>query len=777
VRIGIISLIDWDFLEQRPQKFAHELAARGHSVYYVEPTPFSHWSPFFTLFHWFQSARTRSVAPGIFAFPGLMIAPRRDQASFLSLNRYFVPWMIRRLRTLRLDFIIVLAVEYAPVLIKLGVPFAYDHVDDTQFMEHVLTEEFVERMEALKARSEFNIYIHELEAARDPKGVFVCNGADPSQFFPIEAPKAFDAISLSNIAKWFDMDSVLESRKKILLVGPMDIGGGNNRERFFAASRPNLIWIPEVDKQVANMWFARAKVGLVLRKPEDPVSQYAMPIKILEYFLAGLPVVTYRNEGITRMYGDMVTYYARDGSDIPLDEAIEVAQTKQRDYRRFALDFNWTDIAGRLERRIWQVVDPKRAPPPTHRMVTEPLSKPESSPFLIPASAIKAPNKEAFPPPRSSLQIVYVGATDWGFIRQRPQQLALQFSRHHNVLYVCQRSPLAYILRRQPPPPQFLLVNDNLKVLHPRVLGLISRLHRYAPIRALNQRLIRRAVQPHLKDGRADVLWLGSPWDYGYHKLIEASVACYDCMDNWPAVRPTWNVAAIEEDLFRAVDIVFASSKGLHQKAKASAPQAFLIPNGADFDHFAQAITEPLPAPSSLGGIPRPRIGFYGAIGFWVDLELMQHVAQVRPHWSFVLLGPHLVPVSETDELRRLPNVYFLGPRDYTELPAYLQHVDLWWSPFRVSELTRDVDPVKVYEQLAAGKRVVVTRLPEMEKFLPLIELASGADEFLTKMEAALAQETDEDEVFARVRFASENTWEHRIGRIMEVMAAALERK
>jgi hypothetical protein len=83
-----------------------------------------------------------------------------------------------------------------------------------------------------------------------------------------------------------------------------------------------------------------------------------MPIKILEYFLAGLPVVTYRNEGIERMYGDMVTYYATDGSDLTLDDAIEAAKGKtDRDYRAFAARYEWSDIVALLEKRIQDAVE------------------------------------------------------------------------------------------------------------------------------------------------------------------------------------------------------------------------------------------------------------------------------------------------------------------------------------------------------------------------------------------------------------------------------------
>ena len=90
-----------------------------------------------------------------------------------------------------------------------------------------------------------------------------------------------------------------------------------------------------------------------------PVLRYAMPIKILEYFLAELPVVTYRNAGITEQYGDLVTYYAGDGSEpLDLDAAIEVAKTKRgaHDYRAFAGRYQWRDLVGELERHIVAVV-------------------------------------------------------------------------------------------------------------------------------------------------------------------------------------------------------------------------------------------------------------------------------------------------------------------------------------------------------------------------------------------------------------------------------------
>lgn len=363
-RIAIISLIEWDFLHQRPHKFAEELAARGHTIFYVEPTEFDvgRYAKIKALRPGVPSCLP--VAPNITVVRPVIYQPFRHYGKRLARNRWLAPLVASQLRRLGLDFLIVLAPEYAPVVEMLGLPFAYDHIDDTQFMDHVHTEHFVTAMDRLRRRSAFNIYIQEAAARRDPKGIFIANGVDSEQFHSLPLPKLFDAIVLSNIARWFDMDAVLGSQKQVLLVGPMDIDGGTNRERFFAAARPNLAWIPQVDKQVANLWLSRAEVGLVPFDYRHPVLSYAMPLKILEYFLADLPVVTYRNAGITEQYGDMVTYYASDGSEpLDLDAAIDVAKTKAGayDYRAFAERFRWRDLVGELERHILAVLGARRA--------------------------------------------------------------------------------------------------------------------------------------------------------------------------------------------------------------------------------------------------------------------------------------------------------------------------------------------------------------------------------------------------------------------------------
>jgi len=375
--------------------------------------------------------------------------------------------------------------------------------------------------------------------------------------------------------------------------------------------------------------------------------------------------------------------------------------------------------------------------------------------------------------PASPLQIVYIGLVDWDHIRERSQHLALELSRYHKVLYVWQASPVASLWYRLPLPPRYLVINENLRILRPWVLPF----HKYSPIMAINQRLMLRAIRSHLPPEEVDVLWLSHPWDYGYCQRLKAPLICYDCMDNIPLLWPAPNLTSLEERLLQRADLVFVTSRSLQRRALELAFQVILVPNAVEFSHFTRAATEPLPIPEDLAGIPRPRIGFYGTFGHWIDLELIEHLASACSHWSYVFIGLFEVPKSDLETLRRLCNVHFLGVRDYYDLPAYLQHIDVWWLPFCRNEMTIDVDPLKVYEYLAAGKPVVATRLPEIEKFAPFAELAEGEDEFKAKIEAFLNRADSEEHVQARIAFAAQNTWEERGRRIVEAIEMALRDK
>ena len=252
----------------------------------------------------------------------------------------------------------------------------------------------------------------------------------------------------------------------------------------------------------------------------------------------------------------------------------------------------------------------------------------------------------------------------------------------------------------------------------------------------------------------------------------------------FPDLLPTkgWRdqLAADEQELLHDADVVFCSAKGLCESRSAVARgRTVLLRNAVDLEHFLASEGEV--APEDVRTLPRPIVGYVGALAEWVDFELLREVALERPNWSLVLVGPAFDGEISGDStalnlVRDLPNVHMLGPRPYEQVPRYVHAFDVATIPFKVNGLTEDTNPIKLYEYLAAGVPVVSTRLPEVEQTLGA-RLATTPAEFVAEVEAAISDARNADQVAARVAVGRSNSWGERAERAWETIEGALADK
>jgi UDP-galactopyranose mutase len=121
------------------------------------------------------------------------------------------------------------------------------------------------------------------------------------------------------------------------------------------------------------------------------------------------------------------------------------------------------------------------------------------------------------------------------------------------------------------------------------------------------------------------------------------------------------------------------------------------------------------------------------------DTELLGKVAEMRPDWSFVMVGP-VVKIAPED-LPRRPNIHYLGGKTYAELPAYLSGWNVALMPFAMNESTQFISPTKTPEYLAGGKPVVSTPVRDVVRHygqMDGVEIAATAEEFVAACERAL---------------------------------------
>jgi glycosyltransferase involved in cell wall biosynthesis len=167
-----------------------------------------------------------------------------------------------------------------------------------------------------------------------------------------------------------------------------------------------------------------------------------------------------------------------------------------------------------------------------------------------------------------------------------------------------------------------------------------------------------------------------------------------------------------------------------------------------------------------------------GGINAKLDLALLGDVATRRPDWTVTLVGPlgYGLDAGEVARLRALPNVHLAGVVAPEQVPAVMAGCDVGLIPYKRNEQTRHVNPLKVYEYLAAGKPVVATPLPELGQFEPLVRLAGDVDGFIAAVEAALAEGDSPQAVTARQAVAAVNTWDVRVERMLALIGEALGR-
>jgi glycosyltransferase involved in cell wall biosynthesis len=192
---------------------------------------------------------------------------------------------------------------------------------------------------------------------------------------------------------------------------------------------------------------------------------------------------------------------------------------------------------------------------------------------------------------------------------------------------------------------------------------------------------------------------------------------------------------AAEARLIRRADLVITTSQALYESRRKLSHNVVLVTHGVDFEHFAQATRPDLAIPADIVHLPRPILGFWGLLQDWLDIPLLAALARTRPGWSIVLIGE---VATDLAALRGLPNVNLLGRRPYAQLPSYARGFDAGLIPFRVDELTRAVNPIKLREYLSAGLPVVSTPLPEVMRYGNLISIAADAEEFVKACEQAL---------------------------------------
>ncbi|NQV14949.1 glycosyltransferase [bacterium] len=214
-------------------------------------------------------------------------------------------------------------------------------------------------------------------------------------------------------------------------------------------------------------------------------------------------------------------------------------------------------------------------------------------------------------------------------------------------------------------------------------------------------------------------------------------------------------------------DLAFAVSPEIHNSIKAlGAKNIHQLGNGVDFEHFSHHQDKP----EALAGFTNPILGYAGAMD-WLDADLIRKICQAYPDHEIVLIGPEIRPgwYSTKMEFKHITNLHYLGKVAYAELPAFVQSFAVALIPFVVDELTRPLNPNKLYEYSAAGKAVVSMNYSStIDNLKGVLFVGNTHAEFIQQIGSALKHPEDP----ARQTLALKHSWDEIAGTMVQVLAA-----
>lgn len=222
-----------------------------------------------------------------------------------------------------------------------------------------------------------------------------------------------------------------------------------------------------------------------------------------------------------------------------------------------------------------------------------------------------------------------------------------------------------------------------------------------------------------------------------------------------------------EPSIMRKADAVAANSMYLKNYGAQFNNHAADVGQGCDVEAF---LRKPLNRPDDIQQISFPVIGYCGSLtATRLDIEILYFIASEKPEWNIVLVGPQ-DDTFRSSKLHALENIHFLGSKQESELPGYVHAFDVCINPQILNQMTIGNYPRKVDEYLAAGKPVVATETEAMIIFENQTYLCNNKEEYVEKINLALADSDNAEKRNARIALAKSHTWQASVKKIFSLI-------
>jgi glycosyltransferase involved in cell wall biosynthesis len=253
---------------------------------------------------------------------------------------------------------------------------------------------------------------------------------------------------------------------------------------------------------------------------------------------------------------------------------------------------------------------------------------------------------------------------------------------------------------------------------------------------------------------KPDLIYIDNPF---YHFIIDKyhnSKIIFRLTDKFSGFPGSnKNVEKIIGRIISESDLTIYCSESNKEFVDSYSPkESLFVPNGIDYSVYDETKKE---LPQEFVDIPEPRAIYVGATSEWLDVDLLLYCSKQLLNWNFIIVGPITKHIKK---LEHQDNIHILGTKKSEDVPLLLQNSQAGLIPFNVSEypdLIQGINPIKLYEYLGAGLKVVSTYWKEMERINSPASLCSNKEEFVE----AIKQNEKSEYKFEARSFAKKFDW------------------
>ncbi|MGI8495768.1 MAG: glycosyltransferase family 1 protein [Pyrinomonadaceae bacterium] len=367
-----------------------------------------------------------------------------------------------------------------------------------------------------------------------------------------------------------------------------------------------------------------------------------------------------------------------------------------------------------------------------------------------------------------SQDVICLSHLRWDFVYQRPQHLMSRFAANGRVFYF--EEP---IFTDGETHLEISERGENLFVCVPHI--------NHADGIEKGAYEIEREMLDELISGKKIknfIQWFYTPMALEFADHLKPRLVVFDCMDELSAFKfAPPELVENERKLLEKADLVFTGGQSLYEAKKDKHARVFAFPSSIDVEHFRQARTIKN-EPDDQAKIAAPKLGFCGVIDERMDTHLLAELADLRPDWQFVMIGP-VVKIAPED-LPRRSNIHYLGGKNYNELPAYLSGWNIALMPFAINESTKYISPTKTPEYLAAGKCVISTPIRDVVRPYAdekLVRIAQTAEDFAAEADKILERGNFDEWREKADEFLAQNSWDKTFNKMKDLIEGEISAK